>query len=138
VISYSYITNLFSARSESLITSLSALSVYSIQNKSCLAYLNYIITPIKTIISTITVSTYEKFTMKTTKVPIFIALAAKIMFAIAAEVDDTEENPIVNTKLGMLIGSSMRSRLGQTFYAFRGVPYGKCPSGDRKFQVKLQ
>jgi len=57
----------------------------------------------------------------------------KLVFLVVFVVDAVQgfENPIVNTKLGSIMGSVMQSRLGEPFYAFRGIPYGKAPSGEK-------
>lgn len=45
--------------------------------------------------------------------------------------------PQVTTSSGIVVGRSLLSRLGNEFYAFRGVPYATPPLGDLRFKVRL-
>ncbi|XP_065371728.1 juvenile hormone esterase-like [Calliphora vicina] len=47
-----------------------------------------------------------------------------------------EKDPIINveTSLGQVMGTQMDSRLGNKFWAFRGVRYGQPPVGEMRFQ----
>lgn len=49
-----------------------------------------------------------------------------------SEVDDL---PIVNTSLGRIQGRNLKSRLGNSFLAFRGIRYAEAPVNDLRFQV---
>lgn len=51
-----------------------------------------------------------------------------------AETQD-EQIPIVKTKLGVIKGRSMTSRLGQSFLGFRGIRYAEAPVNELRFQV---
>lgn len=44
-------------------------------------------------------------------------------------------HPIVRTRLGAIQGSTLESRLGIPFLAFRGVRYAKSPTGTLRFKV---
>ncbi|XP_050295651.1 esterase E4-like [Anthonomus grandis grandis] len=46
----------------------------------------------------------------------------------------TTQNPIVITPLGSIQGSTLRTRLGKTIYAFRGIRYAQPPVGELRFQ----
>lgn len=46
-----------------------------------------------------------------------------------------KEDPIVETKLGIVKGKTVHSRSGMPFYAFQGIPYAKPPVGDLRFKV---
>lgn len=46
-----------------------------------------------------------------------------------------DRKPIVQTDNGKIQGSTLQSRLGVLFYAFRGIRYGKAPIGDLRFKV---
>ena len=50
----------------------------------------------------------------------------------------SEDVPFVNTKLGIIKGSYMASRLGKRIVAFRGVRYGKPPVGYKRFKVLIE
>uniref|UniRef100_A0A034WHL8 Carboxylic ester hydrolase n=1 Tax=Bactrocera dorsalis TaxID=27457 RepID=A0A034WHL8_BACDO len=40
----------------------------------------------------------------------------------------------VNTSLGKILGTTLKSRLGADFYAFRGIRYAQSPVGELRFQ----
>uniref|UniRef100_A0A0K8VNL0 Carboxylic ester hydrolase n=1 Tax=Bactrocera latifrons TaxID=174628 RepID=A0A0K8VNL0_BACLA len=40
----------------------------------------------------------------------------------------------VNTSLGKILGTTLKSRLGTDFYAFRGIRYAQSPVGELRFQ----
>lgn len=42
---------------------------------------------------------------------------------------------IVNTTTGLLQGTTLTARNGREFSAFMGIPYGKSPEGNLRFQV---
>lgn len=42
---------------------------------------------------------------------------------------------VLELKQGKLTGSSLKTRNGREFKAFQGIPYGKPPTGDLRFQV---
>ncbi len=50
---------------------------------------------------------------------------------------DLYEEPVVLTGLGHVRGSVLRSRLGELFYAFRGIRYAKAPVNDLRFKVSI-
>ena len=41
---------------------------------------------------------------------------------------------IVETSNGTVRGSKMKSKQGKKIYAFRGIPYGKSPTGNLRFR----
>ena len=41
---------------------------------------------------------------------------------------------IVETSNGTIRGSKMKSKQGKKIYAFRGIPYGKSPTGNLRFR----
>lgn len=41
-------------------------------------------------------------------------------------------------ELGAIRGSLMETRLGNSFHAFRGIPYAKPPINSLRFKVRLQ
>jgi hypothetical protein len=45
------------------------------------------------------------------------------------------QNLTVKIEDGFIMGSVMKTRLGNDFYAFRGIPYAEPPLGDLRFQV---
>lgn len=47
-----------------------------------------------------------------------------------------EETPIVATTAGKVKGKVLESRLGEKFFAFRGIRYAKPPTGSLRFQVR--
>lgn len=53
----------------------------------------------------------------------------------ANEFADSNELPIINTNLGRIQGRYLKSRLGVSFLAFRGIRYAKAPVDDLRFQV---
>lgn len=64
-----------------------------------------------------------------------------LWFAIAlqgnrADVNSSEDSPVVQTALGEIRGRVLRSRLGNRFYAFRGVRYAQAPIGSLRFKVR--
>lgn len=44
-------------------------------------------------------------------------------------------NPVVAIDLGRIKGSVLHSRLGNSFYAFRGIRYAKAPIDELRFEV---
>lgn len=46
-------------------------------------------------------------------------------------------NPIVAVKEGKLRGTVATLIDGSTYYSFKGIPYAKAPTGERRFQVSL-
>lgn len=48
-----------------------------------------------------------------------------------------QENPVVQTKLGKIAGTIMKTRLGKDIFAFRSIRYAKPPVGERRFLVSL-
>ncbi|XP_035786941.1 esterase FE4-like [Anopheles albimanus] len=58
-----------------------------------------------------------------------------LVFALLGTSHSLPENPpIVHTTHGAIEGTVLQSRLGQSFYAFRGIPYAQSPTGDLRFQ----
>ena len=45
-----------------------------------------------------------------------------------------ETNVLVETKSGVIRGSKMKSKKGKKILAFRGIPYGKPPTGELRFK----
>lgn len=43
--------------------------------------------------------------------------------------------PLIKTTKGTIRGKVLKSRYGRDYYSFTGVPYGKPPVGDLRFQV---
>lgn len=48
-----------------------------------------------------------------------------------------DTHPVVITHLGKIQGNILKSRLNQSFYAFRGIRYGKAPLNELRFQVRI-
>lgn len=68
-------------------------------------------------------------------ISVFALLISIIVIRIDAKPSDLYEEPVVITGLGHVRGSVLRSRLGELFYAFRGIRYAKPPVGDLRFKV---
>lgn len=47
-----------------------------------------------------------------------------------------EETPVVETSVGKVRGRVLESRLGEPFYAFRGMPYAQSPINGLRFIVR--
>lgn len=47
----------------------------------------------------------------------------------------TVDSVIVKTKLGLIRGSLMRTRLGKIIYSFRGIRYAEPPVSSLRFKV---
>lgn len=47
----------------------------------------------------------------------------------------TETYVWADTTLGRIRGTKQVSRIGKSFYQFRGIPYAKNPVGDLRFEV---
>lgn len=47
------------------------------------------------------------------------------------------EDVVVQTKLGRVKGLSMKTALGKTILAFRGIYYAKPPTGQLRFKVQF-
>ncbi|KAJ6649255.1 Juvenile hormone esterase [Pseudolycoriella hygida] len=58
-----------------------------------------------------------------------------IVNSVEAKPSDLYEEPVVLTGLGHVRGSVLRSRLGELFYAFRGIRYAKPPVDDLRFKA---
>lgn len=63
---------------------------------------------------------------------LFVAVSA---FPDAKAVAEMSPNPPIPLPLGMVQGSTMKSRLGKIIFAFRGLPYAKPPVGALRFKV---
>lgn len=50
---------------------------------------------------------------------------------------DNEWKPIVLTTSGQVQGNVINTRLDRSFYAFRGIRYGKAPVGDLRFKAPV-
>ncbi|KAJ8983994.1 hypothetical protein NQ317_008699 [Molorchus minor] len=50
---------------------------------------------------------------------------------------DAPENPTVNTPLGQIKGSILKSRLGKSIFSFRGIRYAKPPINDLRFKAPI-
>lgn len=57
-------------------------------------------------------------------------------FPDAKAVAEMSTGPTVVTPLGNIQGTTMKSLLGKTIYAFRGIPYAKPPVGELRFKVR--
>lgn len=68
-------------------------------------------------------------------ISIFAFTFSIILNCVETKPSDLYEEPIVLTGLGHVRGSVQRSRLGELFYAFRGIRYAKPPVGDLRFRV---
>lgn len=69
---------------------------------------------------------------------ISIFVCAVSIFVASVEANkpsDFYQEPVVVTGLGHIRGGVLRSRLGELFYAFRGIRYAKPPVGDLRFKV---
>ncbi|XP_018575849.1 venom carboxylesterase-6-like isoform X2 [Anoplophora glabripennis] len=49
-----------------------------------------------------------------------------------------KEDPIVDTKYGVIKGKIICSRSGTPFYAFQGIPYAKPPVGNLRFKAPVE
>ena len=68
----------------------------------------------------------------------FLFLFHLFLFNCNNAVRCVKENILIHTKLGVIMGSLMKTRLGKDIYAFRGIPYAEAPTGPRRFKVILQ
>lgn len=68
---------------------------------------------------------------------VFTCVISIIVTSVVAKPNDLYEEPVVITGLGRIRGSVLRSRLGELFYAFRGIRYAKPPTGDLRFRVSF-
>lgn len=50
----------------------------------------------------------------------------------------TETYVWADTNLGRVRGTKQVSRIGKSFYQFRGIPYAQAPIGDLRFEVSQQ
>lgn len=64
-----------------------------------------------------------------------IALCCYFNLATADSPSGINERPILTTGLGKIRGSVLESRLGDLFYAFRGIRYAKPPVDELRFKV---
>lgn len=46
-----------------------------------------------------------------------------------------QEDILVKTPLGSIVGTNQTSRHGTNFYSFRGIRYAKAPVGELRFKV---
>ncbi|XP_017772304.1 PREDICTED: venom carboxylesterase-6-like [Nicrophorus vespilloides] len=60
-----------------------------------------------------------------------VLIVVILFFALSAS---GEDSPIVETENGPIVGIKVRSRAGELFYSFRGVPYAKPPLGNLRFR----
>lgn len=58
-----------------------------------------------------------------------------VMFCNALINSEVDDLPIVDTNLGRIQGRNLRSRLDNSFLAFRGIRYAEAPVNDLRFQV---
>lgn len=72
-----------------------------------------------------------------------LRLPCSIVIGILCFVQQVElENVLIRNwrtgvELGTVRGNLMTTRLGQSFYAFRGIPYTKPPIGALRFKVRF-
>lgn len=64
----------------------------------------------------------------------FLLLGCLLHVHVRAQDADAEE-PIVTTKYGRVRGTTLTTRNGESFLAFRGIPYAKPPIGSLRFKV---
>ncbi|GAB0094319.1 Carboxylic ester hydrolase [Sergentomyia squamirostris] len=62
---------------------------------------------------------------------------AAVLIISRSEVKGENDKVQVVTKLGEIEGVKLKSRLGEDFYAFRGVRYAKAPTGDLRFKPPI-
>ncbi|KAK9736741.1 Carboxylesterase family [Popillia japonica] len=63
----------------------------------------------------------------------FLLLGCLLHVHVRAQDADAEE-PIVTTKYGRVRGTTLTTRNGESFLAFRGIPYAKPPIGSLRFK----
>lgn len=51
--------------------------------------------------------------------------------------DPPKESTVTIPNIGQIRGLRMVSASGNIFYAYRGVPYAKAPTGELRFQVPI-
>lgn len=66
-----------------------------------------------------------------------LCCASILQWNCAALTSFSDENPVVETHLGRIRGSVLQSRLGERFYAFRGIRYAQPPIGKMRFKVSI-
>ncbi|XP_071451495.1 juvenile hormone esterase-like [Hetaerina americana] len=64
----------------------------------------------------------------------FVTLYAGLLLQIASTHGVASGDPVVQTPLGAVRGTTMTSRSGRTIYAFRGMRYSKPPVGEFRFK----
>jgi len=65
-----------------------------------------------------------------------IFVLGAVLTSIASASSENEislDMPVIETSMGKLLGDIDESRLGNKFYAFKGIPYAKSPE---RFQVQ--
>lgn len=50
---------------------------------------------------------------------------------------ESQSEPIVETTLGKIKGLATFSSSGRPFFSFRGIPYGKSPTGSLRLKASL-
>ncbi|XP_055914839.1 uncharacterized protein LOC129948049 [Eupeodes corollae] len=77
-------------------------------------------------------------------VPLFLSyiVGAKVtlgifLFALALVSAQTQTNPIVNTSLGKIKGTILKTEKGFDFFAFRGIRYAEAPIGEKRFKAPI-
>lgn len=70
-------------------------------------------------------------------ISVFACVLSIIVNCVETKPRDLYEEPVVLTGLGHVRGSVLRSRLGELFYAFRGIRYAKPPVLDLRFKVSF-
>ncbi|XP_055620172.1 juvenile hormone esterase-like [Toxorhynchites rutilus septentrionalis] len=65
----------------------------------------------------------------------YTVLLLVVIVAISFVSANRDAEPIVETDLGKIKGTTLESRLRQTFFAFRGIRYANPPTGKLRFQA---
>lgn len=63
-----------------------------------------------------------------------IILECSYVYSVSYSVNNTR----VQTKYGPVKGVLLRSRIGRSFYGFKGIPYAKPPIGKLRFKVWIK
>lgn len=76
--------------------------------------------------------------MNSVGIILVVLFVVTVKWAQAGRPTSIEETPVVATTAGRVKGNVLISRLGDRFYAFRGIRYAKPPIGSLRFQVRKQ
>jgi len=74
-------------------------------------------------------------TMAALRLARLVALLAALSAVLWAPAASARNDPVVATQGGALSGTTLKSFLGNSYFAFKGIPYAEPPVGEQRFRL---